>query len=235
MNSIYLYGTIGEDWWDDMAVTAGQFIRELNAFGGEAVDIFVNSPGGNVFDGSAIYSAIQRYPGRVTAHIDGLAASAASYCILSADEVLVSPSATMMIHNAWANACGNADALRDTADSLEKLDGTIAGIYRIKTGMGDAEVTAMMEAETWMTAEECVEKGFADGYGEDKAIAAHVNKALFARYKHAPESLNAHDDHAACNGGEKIASEESSDALVSPTGAFFTVIDSHIYKIGEKE
>lgn len=234
MNSIYLYGTIGEDWWDDMAMTAGQFTKELNAYGGEPVDIFVNSPGGNVFDGSTIYSAIKRYPGRVTAHIDGLAASAASYCILSADEVLVSPSATMMIHNAWISATGSAEELRETADVLEKLDSTITGIYRSKTGMGQDEIERMMLAETWMTAAECVEMGFADGFGEDKAIAAHVNKALFARYKHVPVFADAAVG-SACNGAARIGGEGSGDAPKRPEGASFVVINSKLYKIGEED
>lgn len=223
MNAIYIYGTIGQDWWDDDAISAGEFVTQLNSFAGEDVDVYVNSPGGDAFDGSAIYSAIQAYPGRVTAHIDGLAASSASFCVLSADEVVISPSALVMVHCAWTYAQGNATALRDTAGTLEKLDQTIAGIYARKSGMEADEALALMEVETWMSAEEAVEAGLCDSLSEDMAIAAHVNKKLFAMYRNAPEIES-------CNGGKKIEAKDGGNVPEQPTGQTFAVIDGHVYQ-----
>lgn len=246
MNSIYLYGTIGEDWWDDNAVSAGEFVKQLNAFGGEPVDIFVNSSGGSAFDGSAIYSAISRYSGKVTAHIDGLAASAASFCILSADEVIVSPSAMVMIHNAWTYAVGNAVELREMADSLEKLDETITGIYERKTGMSAEEIAALMRAETWMTAEEAIEMGFADTLVETAPVAANVNVRMFAMFKNAPDlgqqaapqAQAAPVETASRNAGETITErtmKAEGEAPDGSTGAGYVVVNGRIYQKGKKD
>lgn len=247
MNSIYLYGTIGEDWWDENAVSAGEFVKQLNAFNGEPVHIFVNSSGGSAFDGSAIYSAITRYTGKVTAHIDGLAASAASFCILSADEVIVSPSAMMMIHNAWTYAAGNAIELREMADSLEKLDETITGIYTRKTGMSAEEVAAMMRVETWMTAEEAIEMGFADTMGDAANVSANVNARMFAMFKNppdfaknaAPEPAASVEEPASSNAGETISEQTmkaEGEAPDGSTGAGWVVVNGRIYpKKGKKD
>lgn len=248
MNSIYLYGTIGEDWWDENSVTAAQFVKQLNAFGGEPVDIFVNSPGGSVFDGSAIYTAIQRYEGRVCAHIDGLAASAASYCILSADEVLISPSATMMIHDPFMYAQGSADELRAAADALDKLGLTIRNIYVNKTGMPEAEIADLMAAETWFTAEEAISCGLADGYCEAVSVSNNYNKKLLAQYKHVPDALSAQGDAGntaqasaepaaqekpACNTEKTIAGDDAEPATAGKPKV--AVFDGRIYEIGEQE
>lgn len=239
MNVILLYGTIGEDFWSNDNVTAAQFAKKLAEFGGEPVDIYVNSAGGNVFDGSAIYSAIQRYSGHVRVFIDGLAASAASYCILSADEVLISPSATMMIHNAFIYTQGNAEELRETAVTLDKLDETIAGIYQAKTGMSAEEVNSLMEAETWFTAGEAVAHGLADGFCEAKEVSNAYDKHLLASYKHVPQQLLdvtnqkplKQETEPACN-TEKTITEEGSD---EPTRPAYAVVDGTIFKLGEKK
>ena len=206
----------------------------------------MNSSGGSAFDGSAIYSAISRYPGKVTAHIDGLAASAASFCILSADEVIVSPSAMVMIHNAWAYAAGNAVELRELADSLEKLDETITGIYERKTGMSAEEIAAMMRVETWMTASEALEMGFADTMGEGKEVAANINARLFACFKNAPKFPEApaapaaleQGETATCKAGEKIieqTAQAEGEAPAGSTGTGYVVVNARIYEKGSKD
>lgn len=245
MNKIFLYGTIGEDWWDENAVSAGEFVKQLEAFNGEEVHVFVNSSGGSAFDGSAIYSAIMRYPGRVVAHIDGIAASAASFCILSADEVIISPSAMMMIHNAWTYTAGNASELRSVAESLEKLDETITGIYVRKTGIDSATIAAMMNAETWLTADECVEQGFADSMDESSpAIEANINKRMFAMFKNAPEfaihqeppASEGETETATCKGDATIINqtEAKDEASDSSTGTGYCVIAGRIYEQPKK-
>lgn len=234
MNAIYLYGTIGDDWWDDESMPAAKFVKLLNGFGGEPVDIFVNSPGGSVFDGSAIYTAIQRYEGHVRAFIDGLAASAASYCILSADEVLISPSATMMIHDPFMYAQGNAEELRSAADSLDKLAETIRSIYAAKSDMDEEEIKNLMSAETWFTAAEAIACGLADGYCEEKAVSNSYNERLMAQFKHVPNGLSA-ATKPTCNDETTIAREGTGEQAPEAKKPAFTVVNGKVYQIGEKE
>lgn len=259
MNRIYLYGTIGDDWWDEESMSAARFVKELEAFGGEPVDIFVNSCGGNVFDGCAIYTAIERYEGRVTVHIDGLAASAASYCILSADEVLVSTSATMMIHDPFMLTCGNAEELRSAAEELEKLATTIKAIYAKETGMDEAKIATLMSAETWFTAEEAIECGLADGYCTAKKVTNAYNEKLLANFKHVPASIleqppadgspaieDAHEaenaqltpaqqepPEPACNAEKTIDDNDGKPATAGKQKV--AVFDGKIYEIGEQQ
>lgn len=259
MSDIYLYGTIGDDFWDDNSISAAQFVQMLNDCNGDDVDIYVNSCGGNVFDGCAIYTAIERYEGRVRAHIDGLAASAASYCILSADEVLVSDSATMMIHDPFMLTCGNAAELRSAAEELEKLATTIKGIYAKETNMDEAEIAALMEAETWFTAEEAIACGLADGSCEGKKVSNAYNEKMLATFKHVPASLletskqppapaeppAAQGDNAqltpapaeppapACNTEKTIANNDGKPATAGKQKV--AVFDGKIYEIGEQQ
>jgi len=246
---IYMYGPIGSSWWDETATSAADFVKQLDEIGGEDIDIFVNSSGGDVFDGYAIYSAIARYEGKVTVHVDGLAASAASYCILSADEVLMSPSALMMIHKAWVFANGNADDLRNTAETLDKLDADIVGIYAKKTCKQRDEILEMMEAETWLTADEAVDMGFADGLCEQFAAEACVDRRMLSAFKNAPASIaracgdgsdERNDDgdteqDPACNPGEIIENDEpeDGDAPFEPAGLAYELVNGKIYKVKE--
>ena len=235
MNEIYLYGTIGKDYWDsENSMPASRFVKLLNGFGGEPVDVFVNSPGGSVFEGAAIYTAIKRYKGRVRAFVDGLAASAASYCILSADEVLISPSATMMIHDPFMYAQGNADELRSAADSLDKLGETICSIYCEKTEMDDVEIQRLMAEETWFTAAEAVACGLADGYCDEKAVSNSYDARVMSQYKHVPEFVSA-GEAAACNGEKRMSGEGSGEEAPEGEEPAFAVVNGRVYKIGENQ
>ncbi|MFR3876809.1 MAG: head maturation protease, ClpP-related [Collinsella sp.] len=127
--TVYLYGTIGSDFWSsEESNTAKNFAKELDGLKGKPVDIRIDSLGGDVYEGFAIASAIQRYKGETTAHIDGIAASAASYIAMMADKVVMSSFAQLMIHDAWTYAQGNAQELADVVSQLAALDSTIAGI-----------------------------------------------------------------------------------------------------------
>ena len=152
--TVYLYGTIGYDWWsDDDSNTAKTFSQQLDAMGGKPLDIRIDSVGGDVYEAFAIASAIQRYEGETTAHIDGLAASAASYIAVMADRVVMSDFAQFMIHDAWVSMSGNSGELMEMAAQLDSLDGTIAGIIAARSGMELEAVREAMDAETWYTAE----------------------------------------------------------------------------------
>jgi len=146
-------------------LNAEDFAKELKALKAKTINLRINSPGGDVFAARAMVAAIRdvRASGRsVIAHIDGLAASAATYVAIAADEVRAEPGSFFMIHNAWGLAIGNADELRETAALLDKVDDTIVADYAKKTGKTDDQIRSWMAAETWFTAEEAQAEGFID-------------------------------------------------------------------------
>lgn len=184
-----LYGEIsGETWYGD-EITPKQFKQDLDALGEiETLDIFINSPGGDVFAAMSIYNTIKRCPATVTATIDGIAASAASIICMAADKIIMPRNAEMMIHNASILARGNKNDLRTLADELERIDGQLADIYADRCGMTRDEVAVMLDAETWMTGEEALKAGFCDEVEENKRIAACADAdKFFAWYKHPPK------------------------------------------------
>ena len=159
--TIYIYGVIGDDLFED-GVTARQFADEVNGLEAQTIHLRINSPGGDVFEGRAMQQALRESNARVIAHVDGLAASAATMLTSASDEVEMAPGGFMMIHNAWSIAIGNASDFLDMASWLEKIDGSIRAEYAQKTGKSVEDVQALMDAETWMTADEAVAEGFAD-------------------------------------------------------------------------
>ncbi|MCU0082174.1 head maturation protease, ClpP-related [Streptococcus danieliae] len=138
---------------------------------GEDVLIEINSGGGEVFAGSEIFTKLKAYEGKVTAHVVGLAASAASVVLMGADEIEISPTAQIMIHNAWSYAIGDSKDMLHEAEILEGINQSIMNAYTMKTARSKEELQELMEAETWMGAERAVELGFADRimFEEEKA------------------------------------------------------------------
>lgn len=188
MADIYVYGPIG-DAWDPEAVTAAEFARQLAAAGDEDVLIHVNSAGGDVFDANAMSELVRAREGRVTCVIEGLAASAASYFALTADEVRMNPSALLMVHNPWADCRGEASDMRRTADLLDKVRSTIVRQYVSKTGMPEADVESLMDSETWLTADEALGAGFVDALTDDAPVAAMAVPEGIAARMHLPAAL----------------------------------------------
>lgn len=155
--TIYLYDVIDPYF----GVDAQQFNKQLLALQGKSVTLRINSPGGDVFDGRAIATAIAQH-GDVTVMIDGLAASAATYVAIAAKEVQMAEGAFFMIHNAWTLAYGNKEDLTNTANLLDKIDQSIINDYAKKTSQDIAQLTDWMNKETWFTAEEALANGFVD-------------------------------------------------------------------------
>lgn len=155
---LYLYDVIDSVF----GISAEAFIKELKSLKAKTVNLRINSPGGDVFEARAMATAIKSYPGIVNSFIDGLAASAATYVALSASSVEMATGSFLMIHKAWTFAIGNANDLMETAALLEKVDGSIVADYQAKTGKSAEELNALMDAETWFTAEEAQAAGFAD-------------------------------------------------------------------------
>lgn len=180
-NTIFLYDQIvateEEAYWFG-GVAADTFVKALLAMDGD-VSLRINSPGGDVFAARAMAQAIREYPGQVTAHVDGYAASAASFITSVADQTVMAPGSMLMIHKAWTLAWGNSDDFTATAALLGKIDGTIAATYAAaaeKRGVDPADFAALMAAETWMTEDEAIAFGLADriAEGADKSATAQA-------------------------------------------------------------
>lgn len=183
---IWLYDEIGGGGWFSEGISAKKFADDLNALGKlSTITLRINSPGGDVFDGIAIYNILKQHPARVIVNIDGLAASIASVIAMAGDEIRMADNALMMIHEAWTVGMGNAGDFRETADRLDKVNGSILGAYAKKTGKDQKELAAMMAAETWMTAQESLDHGFVHSIGEPLQMAAHFDMGKF-KFKNPP-------------------------------------------------
>ena len=163
--------------------SAKQFISELKKLSGQHIHLRVNSVGGSVVEGTAIYNALRRHKGGLTVHIEALAASMASVVAMAGEEVAIADNALVMIHNPWSMSMGDADDLRKEADILDKLKNTLVNAYKRKTGMDAEEIASLMDEETWLGAEEAVAMGFAD-YIEDglEAAASITPEQAHARF-----------------------------------------------------
>lgn len=181
--TIYLHGVIG-GWWGD--IDAIEFAQILDGITASTIHLRINSPGGDVFDARAMMTAIRQHPAHIIAHVDGLAASAATDICMAADEVEITKGAFFMIHNAWTVAIGNKTDMRDTADLLEKVDGAITDDYVARSKQASEQIQQWMDAETWFTAEEAVEHGFADRVID---VTSKSNTWNVAAYKNAPKAL----------------------------------------------
>ena len=187
---IDIYGDIGEDVWSDEAsIGAKAFLEMVRDAKGKAIELHVNSGGGSVFDAFAMMTALAQHDGKVTAHVDGIAASAASFLLAAADEVRMSSAGFIMIHDASTVAWGNAEAIRETADWLDTVDGMLASIYAKRGTKSEAEFREAMDETTWFTAEEAVEWGLVDYIDEAVAAAACIT-ADRRVIETAPEAAN---------------------------------------------
>lgn len=176
-NTIGIYDPIGYDYWSDNGVTAKRISAALRSIGAENdVTVNINSPGGDVFEGLAIYNLLRAHKGKVTVRVIGLAASAASFIAMAADEIQIARAGFFMIHNAWTVAWGNRHDLIETSNLLGQIDETIADIYHIRTGLSDTELGKMMDAESWINGKNSVEKGFADSLLDSDALLEQMDE-----------------------------------------------------------
>ena len=160
-NSISVFDVIGADWYGD-GVTASRIAAALRSIGGADVTVNINSPGGDMFEGLAIYNLLREYEGKVTVKVLGLAASAASIIAMAGDDVQIGRGAFLMIHNCWVYAMGNRHDLQQIAADMVPFDKAMNDIYGARTGLDAATIDAMMDAETYIGGSDAVEKGFAD-------------------------------------------------------------------------
>jgi len=178
---ILLYGNVGETWFGE-GFTPEQVAAALAELGPGPVTVRINSGGGGAFDGVAIYSLLKAHAGDVTIAIDGIAASAASLIAMSGDQIGMRRGAMMMIHDAAGVTFGDASAHEKSAETLNKLSEQYAGVYAVRSGKDQAAVRALMRAETWLSADEAVDEGFATNVLDDAAAAvARFDYSLYAR------------------------------------------------------
>lgn len=216
--TIYIYDLIGYDWWSDEGITAKNFSKELDAITAKTIHLRINSPGGDVFEARAMTAAMDRHSAKFIAHVDGVAASAASFLAARADEVEMAEGAMMMIHNAWTIALGDKNDMSKASDLLGKIDTTIADDYAAKSGKSREEIATLMDAETWFTANEAVEAGLADrvaGKSDEKTSNAWDLSA----YSNAPKATRAPAPNPDESVAKHFATLERRFALLEKTAA----------------
>jgi ATP-dependent protease ClpP protease subunit len=179
---VLIYDEIGA-----YGVTAKGFLAELGALpDGVPIDLRLNSPGGSVFDAVAIYNALKRHSGEITVWIDGIAASAASYIAMAGDEIVMPENAFLMIHDPSGLVMGTAADMREMADTMDKIAGSMIRGYAGRSGRSEEEIAALMTAETWFDAQDALAAGFATRMAEPLRIAASFD---IGRFRNAPPSL----------------------------------------------
>lgn len=185
-----LYGEISnETWWGD-EVTPKEFKADLDNLGEiDTLNIYINSPGGDVFAGQTIYSILKRHKAQKNVYIDGLAASIASVIAMAGNTIFMPKNSMMMIHNPWTIGMGNSADFRKLAEDLDKIRESLIAAYENHSVLTRDEIIEIMDAETWLTASECEEYGFCDVVGEEKTLAASIDKDVLARYKNTPKEL----------------------------------------------
>ncbi|KKC49529.1 Clp protease ClpP [Paenibacillus sp. D9] len=192
IGELYIYGAVTSYKWDDNDpdVTAASFNDDLKALGAiKTLNLYINSPGGSVFQGQAIHSILKRHPANKIAHIDGLAASISSVIPMACDTIYMPLNASMMIHKPWNGVVGNANDFRKAADDMDKIEETLIEAYMGKAGdkLDRERLVAMLNDETWLTAQECYDLGLCDVVGEAKEVAACIDEEWRAKYSKMPD------------------------------------------------
>lgn len=175
---LYIYQDIGPAAYGGL--DAKTFMDSLNGLRGvDTLNVHINSIGGSVFEAIAIYNSLKQFKANVVVQVDGLAASSASLIAMAGTEIQMAPEAQLMVHEPWAVTAGNASTLRDMADLLDRNRDLLVAIYEKRTGLPNEEVKNLLAAETWLTAQEAIAKGFADSVmGEPVRIAASVSTSI---------------------------------------------------------
>ncbi|PNU02619.1 peptidase [Novosphingobium guangzhouense] len=161
-NVITMFDVIGEDWWSGGGITAKRVSAQLRAIGDRPVEVQINSGGGDMFEGLAIYNVLREHPHPITMKIMGMAASAASVIAMAGDTVQIGAASFLMIHNCWVVAAGNQNDFREVAEFLTPFDQAMADVYAARSGQDVADCAKWMASETWLSGSLAIERGFAD-------------------------------------------------------------------------
>jgi len=189
---VYIYGFITSYKWDDTDVTAADFNKELRELGDiKTLNIYINSYGGELFQGQAIYSVLERHNAHKNVYIDGIAASMASLIAMAGDTIYMPENAMMMVHNPISWCAGNANDMRKEAAVLDKVREAMIPAYLNKAGekLTEEKLIELLDDETWLTAQECLEYGLCDEVLAEKQIAASISPEVLGVYKNVPENV----------------------------------------------
>lgn len=178
--TINILDIVGEDWWTGRGMTARIVSSVLNKNKGKPVTVNINSPGGDYFEGLAIYNLLKEHDGDVTIRVLGMAASAASVIAMAGDTVKIAKAGFFMIHNAWHICIGNKHDMHDRGDTLAQFDDIMIDVYSDKTGISKDDITVMMDKETWISGTEAVDDGFATQFlDSDEIVVDDDGKAQY--------------------------------------------------------
>lgn len=188
---INIYGPIVSYVWGDEEVSASTFKQELDDLGDvSTINLYINSPGGSVFEGITIHNMLVRHKADINVHIDGVAASIASV-IAMAGKIHMPKNSMLMIHNPWTFAMGNAKELRKQADDLDRIANSAIQTYLEKSGekLDEQTLIQLLDEETWLSADDAFKYGLADEVGAENNIAACVDEEIFKNFKNVPQAL----------------------------------------------
>lgn len=239
--TVFLYDEIGA-----IGSRGIDIVRLSKNYAGQNLSVRINSPGGGVIEGIAILNALDRHEGGVTIHIDGLAASMASVIAMAGQKTYIAENAMMMIHNPWTIAAGDAEELRKNAELLDKMKGILVNAYAKKTGMDTAVITALMDDETWLDAEDAVELGFADEISKPMAAAASLTRFdLMDRWQSFSAGFDIREKKSKTDSKmnliERLTSPSSAEAqdrivdLEAQISQHDSVVSEHVAKLGVAE
>lgn len=185
---LFIYGEIG-GWWGDGPDTQ-QTVKDIAAMDANQITVRINSPGGSVFDGVAIYNALATHPAEIVVKIEGVAASIASIIAMAGDKIMIGEAANIMIHKPWSLVMGDATAMRKEADILDQLEGGLLDIYASRTGIDMKSLSKWVADETWFRGQQAVDQGFADEMIPAKTKkAAAARSQIYAMFRNAPADL----------------------------------------------
>ncbi len=221
---VSIYEEIGS--W---GVTAKQFVADLKAIDAKTINLRLNTPGGEVFDGTAIANALKEHPATVVVHIDGVAASAGSFIAMSGDQIRMANNAYLMIHNARGGVMGDATQMRTYADVLDKINGNIADMYAKKSGKNADHYRTLMDAETWFTAEEAKAEGLVDMVTDGgKSVSRMTSKFDFGIYNKIPEPVRAMWGLQPNQQAPETSQCNEAPPVITPTEANTMATDSNV-------
>ena len=221
---IFIYDEIG--YW---GVTAKQFVNDLRALGDIThINLHINSPGGDVFDGIAIFNALKHHGAAITVHIDGLAASMASVIAMVGNPVIMPENTMMMIHKPWGFAGGDANDMREYADLLDKVESVLIPAYVEKTGKSSEEIAAMLEDETWLDGSECLALGFADQVTPSLQAMACIHSKRIEEFEKMPKSIRNMVTPPRGNAPRDPQQPPVQQSVANPTAADETAIRAQI-------
>lgn len=185
---LYIYDEIGDSGWGG-GISAKAVADEIKALGQvETLQVRINSPGGDVFDGFAIYNTLVRHPAKIETHIDGMAASISSIIAMAGVEVYMAENAMLMIHDPWTVAAGTAEDFRKKAEHMDQVKNNLVSTYAKRTGLETEKLAELMAEETWFTANDAKHLGFVDVVTGEMQVAAKYD---LSRFKHAPAQASA--------------------------------------------